>query len=57
MTLFTNNKQNWSDTQYYYFEKRVMEIDQSVTYMLKQIEGPITKFLEDKIDYLSKHRQ
>ena len=39
MTLFTNNKQNWSDTQYYYFEKRVMEIDQSVTYMLKQIEG------------------
>lgn len=21
MTLFTNNKQNWSDTQYYYFEK------------------------------------
>lgn len=34
-----------------------MEIDQSVTYMLKQIEGPITKFLEDKIDYLSKHRQ
>ena len=52
-----SNKQNWTDTQYFYFEKRVLEIDQAVQYMSSQIEGPIRQFLDEKIDYLNKHRQ
>lgn len=57
LSYFHSNKSNWTDDQYFYFEKRVMEIDQAVLYMNKQIEGPIAQFLQDKIQYLSQHRK
>lgn len=56
-SYLSSNRQQWTDTQYFYFEKRVMEIDQSVQYMNRQIEGPIRQFLDDKIKNLSQHRK
>lgn len=46
-----SNKNNWSDTQYYYFEKRVKEIEQDLLYMNKKIEGDIRGFIEDNINH------
>jgi len=46
-----NNKNQWSDTQYFYFHKRVEEIEQGMLYMNKQIDGDITNFIEDNIKH------
>lgn len=49
MSFLESNKTHWSDTQYFYFLKRVEEIEQAVLYMDKQIEGPIRGYIEDNI--------
>ena len=44
-----NNKNQWNDTQFFYFQKRVEEIEQGLNYMNKQIDGDIANFIEDNI--------
>ncbi len=46
-----SHKNQWSDTQYFYFHKRVEEIEQGLLYMNKQIEGEIRNFIEDNIKH------
>lgn len=46
-----NNKNFWSDTQYFYFHKRVEEIEQGLLYMNKQIDGDIKNFIENNINH------
>jgi len=45
------NKNHWSDTQYFYFHKRVEEIEQGLHYMNKQIDGDVRNFIEDNINH------
>jgi len=45
------NKSNWSDSQYFYFHKRVEEIEQGLEFMNKQIDGGITDYIEDNLTH------
>ena len=51
------NKTNWNGEQYFYFEKRVADVDNAVAAMKNNVEQRVMPFLDHKKRSLEQHRQ